>query len=99
MVKDFYLLSSISFENYCLLLLMWFPFWPQSPPPVTYVCILLGQEMLSLGLCYSTLTILVQALSSGHAFTTIPSIQCVPMVISISASTPLTALGSNGYRS
>jgi hypothetical protein len=30
---------------------------------VTYVCILLRQGMLSLGLCYSILTILVQALS------------------------------------
>jgi hypothetical protein len=43
---------------------------------VTYVCILLRQKMLSVGLCCSILTILVQALSSGHALTTIPSIQC-----------------------
>jgi hypothetical protein len=31
MVKGFYLLSSISFENYCLLLLMWFPFLTSEP--------------------------------------------------------------------
>jgi hypothetical protein len=43
---------------------------------VTYVCILLGQEVLSPGLCFSVLTTLVQALSSDLAPTTIPSIQC-----------------------
>jgi hypothetical protein len=64
---------------------------------VTDVCTLLGQEVLSLGLCYySVLTILVQALLLGHALTTIPYIQCVPMVISICASTPLIALRNNG---
>jgi hypothetical protein len=29
------------------------PSWSQSPYPLTYVCILLQQEMLSLGLCFS----------------------------------------------
>jgi hypothetical protein len=76
-----------------------FSSWSQSPHPVTYVCILLRQEVLSLGLCFSMLTIPVQALSLGHALTTIPCIQCVPMVISMSVSTPPTALGNNGWRS
>jgi hypothetical protein len=66
---------------------------------VTYVCILLRQEVLSPGLCLSILTIPVQAPSPGYALTTILSIQCVPMVISVSVSTPLTALGNNGWRS
>jgi hypothetical protein len=83
-------------QNYCLLLLYGLPSWSQSPHPVTYVCILLGQEMLSLGLCFSIFTIFVQALPLGHVLTTIPSIQCVPMVISISASTPLITPGNNG---
>jgi hypothetical protein len=65
---------------------------------VTYVCILLRQELLSLGFCFSTLTTPVQELSLGHALTTKPSIQCVPMVISMSVSPP-TALGKNGWRS
>jgi glycogen synthase len=51
------------------------PSWSQSPHPVTYVCILLGQEMLSLGLYFSEiLTIPVQALSLGHTLTTKPPI-------------------------
>jgi hypothetical protein len=38
-----------------------FPSGSQSLHPVTYVCKLLRQEMLSLGLCFSILTIPVQA--------------------------------------
>jgi hypothetical protein len=41
----------------------------------------------------------MQALSLGHAPTNIPSIQCAPIVISISASTPPPALRSNGWSS
>jgi hypothetical protein len=51
-----------------------FPLQPQSPPPVTCVCVLLRQELLSLGLCFSILTIAVQAQSSGHALTITPPI-------------------------
>jgi hypothetical protein len=51
-------------HNYCLLLLICFLLWLQSPP-VTYVCTLLRQEMLSLGLCFSILTIPVQAFVIG----------------------------------
>jgi hypothetical protein len=66
---------------------------------VIYVCIPLGQEVLSPVLCFSIFTSLVQELSLGHVPTTVPSIQCAPMVISMSASTPPTALRSNGWRS
>jgi hypothetical protein len=40
-----------------------FPLQPQNSSPVTYVCILLGQEVLLLRLYFSILTIPVQALS------------------------------------
>jgi hypothetical protein len=59
---------------------------------VTYVCILLRQEVLSPGLCFSILSIPVQAPPSGHALTIESSIQCVPMVIGMSVSAPPTAL-------
>jgi hypothetical protein len=45
-----------------------FPSRSQSPPPVTYGCLLLRQEM-SQGLCFSIFTVLAQAMSSGHALT------------------------------
>jgi hypothetical protein len=41
-----------------------FPLWSQSPPPVTSVYTLLRQEVLSPGLCFSILTIPMQALHS-----------------------------------
>jgi hypothetical protein len=66
---------------------------------VTYVCVLLGLEVLFPGLCFSVLTIPVQAVSLGHALTTMPSIWCAPMVISTSPSTRPTTLGSNGWKS
>jgi hypothetical protein len=63
-------------EEYIITVCYWYglPSWSQSPHPMTYVCILLRQKILSLRLCYSIRTIPVQALSSGHALTTIPPI-------------------------
>jgi hypothetical protein len=49
-----------------------FPLWSQNPHLGTYVCTLLRKELLSLGLYFSIFSILVQALSLGHALTTIP---------------------------
>jgi hypothetical protein len=70
--------------------------WSQSPPPVTYVCILLRQEM-SLGLCFSIFTILVHRLCHWVMHSQPYHLsKCAPMVISISASAPPTTLRSNG---
>jgi hypothetical protein len=63
---------------------------------VTYAYILPGKEVWLPGHYFFILTIHMQALSSGHAPTTIPPIPCASMEISISASTPPTALRSNG---
>jgi hypothetical protein len=63
---------------------------------VIYVYILPEQEVLSPRSYFFILTIPVQALSSGHASTTIPSIQCAPMVINIPASIPSTSPRRNG---
>jgi hypothetical protein len=63
---------------------------------VTHAHTLQGQEVLLLRLYCSTLTIPVQALSSGHALTITPSVKCAPMIINLLASTPLIALWSNG---
>jgi hypothetical protein len=51
-----------------------FLLWPQSPPPVTYVFVLLRQVLLLLRLYFSILTIPVQALSSAHVLTITPPI-------------------------
>jgi hypothetical protein len=66
---------------------------------MAYVCVLLGQKLLSPGLCFSIFTTLVQVLALGHAPTTVPSIQYAPIVISMSVSTPPTALRNSGWRS
>jgi hypothetical protein len=50
------------------------PLWSHIPHPVTYVCILFSQEVMSQGLYFSILTILMQSLSLGHVLTITPSI-------------------------
>jgi hypothetical protein len=82
-----------------LLLKLVFSLGIPKPYTVIYAYTLPWQEVLSPELCFFILTTLVQAPSSGHAPTTIRFIQCTTMVISISASTTPTTLGSNGWRS
>jgi hypothetical protein len=68
---DLLALFYLFWEGYLITVCYWYGLssWSQNPHPVTYVCILLRQKMLSLGLYFSILTIPVQALPSGHAFT------------------------------
>jgi hypothetical protein len=67
--------------------------WSQSPHPMTYVCILPGQEVLSLRLCFFVLIIPVQA-PSGHTLYSV----CSHGNQHVCFNSP-TALGSNGWRS
>jgi hypothetical protein len=81
-----------SMFSFCWILLVPFSGTPRSQT-VTYVCMLLKQELLSLGLCFSILTIPVQAHQwvmhslQYHLFGVLPW---------WSASIPPIALGSNG---
>jgi hypothetical protein len=77
---------------YYLLLLIWFPF--VAPEPSCDLCVHTTQAGSVTKTLLSILTIPVQALSLGHALTTIPSLQCAPVVLSISASTPLLPSGA-----